>query len=351
MSHFFRIAQIATVSSAIILAVGVGSARSDEIPGWSAGVMGGVNFTDTSHGTINDVQDDYTHKTGFAAGLLAVYDFGPFRLQLDVLKRRNSFDEEIYDGDKYAKAGSVSSIAPMASVLYDIPAGAGLTPYVGAGVGMAKVLYRYTYDPYGDRQRVGKWAYAYQAIAGLRYEVAANWDASAEYRYFATEQKNYLDNAQTGTRGYSYGNHAILFGLTYKFGEAPVAPAPVVAAPPPPPAPPAPELARSYLVFFDWNSSAVTSEAAGIIGEAAKAAQQLAVTRVELTGHADRSGSTAYNQQLSEKRGAAVKNALVQLGVPAAQITVVGKGEASPLVPTADGVREPQNRRVEIVLP
>ena len=46
-----------------------------------------------------------------------------------------------------------------------------------------------------------------------------------------------------------------------------------------------------------------------------------------------------------------MKNALVQLGVPANQIAVLGKGEASPLVPTADGVREPQNRRVEIVLP
>jgi outer membrane protein OmpA-like peptidoglycan-associated protein len=126
---------------------------------------------------------------------------------------------------------------------------------------------------------------------------------------------------------------------------------PVVAAPPPPPPPPAPELARSYIVFFDWNSSSVTTEAATIIGEAAKAAKQLAVTRVELTGHADRSGTPAYNQKLSESRGAAVKNALVQLGIPADEISVVGKGEASPLVPTADGVREPQNRRVEIVLP
>jgi len=77
----------------------------------------------------------------------------------------------------------------------------------------------------------------------------------------------------------------------------------------------------------------------------------MAVTRIELTGHADRSGAPAYNQTLSEKRGAAVRNALVHLGIPAADITVIGKGEASPLVPTADGVREPQNRRVEIVLP
>ena len=144
MSRPFRFVQLAAISSALVMAMGAGGARSEEATGWYAGALGGLNLTDTSHGTINDRQDDYTHKTGFAAGLLAGYDFGPFRLQVDVVKRRNSFDEETYDGDTFPDVGSVSSLAPMASVLYDIPAGAGLTPYVGAGVGMAKVLYHYT---------------------------------------------------------------------------------------------------------------------------------------------------------------------------------------------------------------
>ena len=69
-----------------------------------------------------------------------------------------------------------------------------------------------------------------------------------------------------------------------------------------------------------------------------------------LTGHADRSGADAYNMALSLRRGAATKDELVRNGVPANAIVIIGKGESAPLVPTADGVREPQNRRVEIVL-
>ena len=55
--------------------------------------------------------------------------------------------------------------------------------------------------------------------------------------------------------------------------------------------------------------------------------------------------------RLSERRAEAVKAELIRLGVPATVITTVGKGEEDPLVPTKDGVREAQNRRVEIVIP
>jgi len=71
---------------------------------------------------------------------------------------------------------------------------------------------------------------------------------------------------------------------------------------------------------------------------------------VTATGHTDKSGPDDYNMALSLRRANAVKDALVRDGVPAGVISVVGRGESQPLVPTADGVREPQNRRVEIVL-
>ena len=74
-----------------------------------------------------------------------------------------------------------------------------------------------------------------------------------------------------------------------------------------------------------------------------------AIRLIVATGHADRSGPTAYNQRLSERRAAAVKTALVREGVSEGTIQTAGRGENENLVPTADGVREPRNRRVEIV--
>ena len=69
-----------------------------------------------------------------------------------------------------------------------------------------------------------------------------------------------------------------------------------------------------------------------------------------MAGHADRSGTPQYNQRLSQRRADAVAAELVRQGVSRNEIMVTAFGESRPLVPTADGVREPQNRRVEIVL-
>ena len=119
--------------------------------------------------------------------------------------------------------------------------------------------------------------------------------------------------------------------------------------PPPPPQPPAAQ-ATSFMVFFDWDRYNLSPQAQSTIGQAAAAFKQTGAARVVATGHADRSGPENYNMALSLRRANAVKDALVRNGVPAGAIQVIGKGESQPLVPTADGVREPQNRRVEIVI-
>ena len=71
---------------------------------------------------------------------------------------------------------------------------------------------------------------------------------------------------------------------------------------------------------------------------------------VQLVGHADRSGSDSYNQALSEQRVQSVKQVLVAKGIDAARVSGVGRGESDPLVPTPDGVRERQNRRVVVTI-
>jgi outer membrane protein OmpA-like peptidoglycan-associated protein len=121
--------------------------------------------------------------------------------------------------------------------------------------------------------------------------------------------------------------------------------------PAPQPATPAQAEAAKFLVFFDWDKSALTPEGRRIVASAADEFKKTGSTRIVATGHTDLSGSPQYNQRLSERRADAVKAELIRLGVPATVITTIGKGEEDPLVPTKDGVREAQNRRVEIVIP
>jgi outer membrane autotransporter protein len=125
------------------------------------------------------------------------------------------------------------------------------------------------------------------------------------------------------------------------------------APPPPPPAPaamPAPAAARSYLVFFDWDKATLTDRARQIIREAAANSTHVQYTRIEVNGYTDTSGMPKYNQGLSVRRAQAVAGELVRDGVPASAISIRGFGDTHLLVPTDPGVREPQNRRVEIVI-
>jgi hypothetical protein len=119
--------------------------------------------------------------------------------------------------------------------------------------------------------------------------------------------------------------------------------------PPPPPPPPVAAAPTSYMVFFDWDRSNLSQQAVQTIGQAAAAYKQRGSARITATGHTDTSGPESYNMALSLRRANAVKAELVRQGVPADAIAVVGRGESQPLVATGDGVREPQNRRVEIV--
>ena len=117
--------------------------------------------------------------------------------------------------------------------------------------------------------------------------------------------------------------------------------------PPPPPVPPSPP--PPYLVFFDWNSAVVGPSGREVIALAAQVFKSGSPVTVQVTGFTDTSGSADYNQRLSERRANAVAAVLVQDGVPQTNLVVTGRGENDLRVPTPDGVREPQNRRVEIV--
>jgi outer membrane protein OmpA-like peptidoglycan-associated protein len=93
----------------------------------------------------------------------------------------------------------------------------------------------------------------------------------------------------------------------------------------------------------------LTPQATTIVDQAAKNAGPAKVTEITVTGHTDTMGSDAYNMRLSRHRAESVAAQLEKDGIPSSEIEIVAKGKRDLLVPTKDGVKEPQNRRVQIV--
>ena len=304
-------------------------------------------------------------ETGWVAVGSVGYGFGSgFRAEIEGNYRYNNVNTTSLSsgGSTIARssAGSLATYGAMLNGFYEFSLGGfglpSISPYLGAGIGYGQNWWNRVGLSNGSataRSNGTNGNFAYQGIAGAAFnlpEVAPGLAVTLEYRYYGvldSSQRFNISGASTGiNRSYSptNGNHSAILGLRYNFGAAS---APVVAAPPPA----VPQtVARTYLVFFDWNRADLTDRARQIIAEAATARTTVRSTRIEVSGHADRSGSDAYNQALSMRRAEAVAAELTRRGVPRTEMVIQAFGESRPLVPTADGVREPQNRRVEIIV-
>ena len=319
------------------------NAASDK--GFYVGAGIGPNWTRDSGITGTGINVDADFGTGWAGALTVGHAYGNgVRSEIELGRRSNDLDSI---SGVTTGTGDVTAWSGMLNVLYDFKTGTPLTPYLGAGIGAARVSL--DARPIGaSRIDDSDSAFAYQGIAGVGYRLNDATQAFLDYRYFATAELGFSTAAGTAVDA-DYKNHTLMVGLRYSFG----APAPKPAAMPAaaPAAAPAAKVAapRNYLVFFDWDKADLTAEAKKILATAAEDAKKGGVTRIQATGHADRSGPDGYNMKLSQRRAQAVKSELTRLGVAAKDIAVVAKGEREPLVPTNDGVREPQNRRVEIV--
>ncbi len=245
-----------------------------------------------------------------------------------------------------AGRGVMRNYAAMTNALYELPIDFPLHPYVGAGVGAADYApdhIRGDGEVYPGYVSGDRWGFAWQAIGGVSYDLDPNLALTLEYRYFER-----VGDHPVGVNN-DYETHSALVGLRYTFGEPAVQEAVAQTYTPPPPAPRPAAAPHSYLVFFDFNKSDLTADARHVVDQAAGNAKTTGVTRLEVTGYTDTVGSDAYNMRLSRRRAESVSSELQAQGVPSSDIAIFAKGKHDLLVPTADGVREPQNRRVQII--
>jgi len=332
------------------------AANAQAVNGIYVGAGAGVNVMQDeaikSIGAVN-VGGKIPTRIGPAVVLSLGYGFGNgLRAEVEGSYRHNSYNTPSVFGAGGNLAGTEQKFGGMVNVLYDFVGVVPLIqPYVGAGVGYQAAMVKASGVAAGAALNVPvttKGAFAYQAILGAALPIASapGLALTAEYRFMGmTGTRSYgatLAGAPTTVSVNENYNHSFLVGVRYNFGQAPAA-APAAATPAAAPA-------RSYLVFFDWDKATLSDRAKGIIKEAAENSRKVQVTRIEVNGYADTSGNPQYNQGLSVRRAQAVAAELVRNGVARNAISIQGFGDTKLLVPTGPGVREPQNRRVEIII-
>jgi len=355
------------ISSAVIaagLAAGLCTAASAQTDGWYAGAEAGVNIVPKAKFGLAD-GNSWAQKQdpGYALGGEFGYAFGPVRVEGEVSWRQNDLNKITDAFGTSSAGGNINAVAAMANIYYDFYTGTKFTPYLGAGAGGINIS--------EDHARAGGLLVTndsdlkpgYQGIAGVSYAVNDQLSIKADYHYVRADQVRFTtDGGYDGETGRgTYQNHAVMVGFTWHFAAPPqqqvaqtvAAPVPPAPAPAPAPAPKpvqAAPIPKNFMVFFDFDKSDLTPEAKSILTQAVDAAKKQNAQGFDLTGYTDTVGTAQYNQKLSERRAESAKKFLVSLGVPANEIRTSGKGKNDLLVPTKDGVREAQNRRVQIVL-
>ena len=360
-----------TLLAATILAVPVAaSAQNAPISGVYVGAGAGANFMQSEKISTTagpyEANGKFAFNPGFAGKAEVGYGFGNgLRAEIEGSYRYNSMSgtNTLPLIGSVAAHGNEQKFGGMINALYDFNTlSPYVVPYVGVGVGYMGQQWQ-NVSAYGPNGSINfgtstKSSFAAQAIVGVAIPVTPALSITAEYNFLALPTNvNYSGTAnltnpnpprqtysgQGSARASDNYNHTLLVGVRYAFGVTPVAVP--VAAPAPAPAP-----ARSYLVFFDWDKANITDRARQIIADAAANSKKVSYTKIESNGYTDTSGTPKYNQGLSVRRAQAVAAELVKAGVPKQAIVITGFGETHPLVPTGPQVREPQNRRVEIII-
>ena len=324
----------------------------------------GVSLPTDSTLDTTTTQQDAELDLGLTTGLGLGYGYGNgFRGALEFDYHGNDLDNV----SGVTATGDAQTLSLMVSGYYDFFRNKTVQPYVGLGFGFAQIDADGVSPVSGSAVNDDDMAFAFHGSAGVSVALGQQTKLTFTYRYFSVPDLGFTTAAGAAVES-DYASHDFLVGLRYSFGAPkpmadPVMPAAAPAPPPAPapapapivqpapaPAPPPRPITRNFIVFFDWNSATLTRQAQDIVQSAAREVRRVGKARIRLTGHADRSGPNRYNQKLSLRRADRVRGQLERLGIAKSNIAVFARGESQPLVPTADGIREPQNRRVEIIL-
>ena len=320
-----------------------GAAQAAQLNGWYLGLEGGASQIDDWSHTFIVVPAEATFDTGWLALGTAGFKWqNNFRVEFEAGYRSNTIDTLTPDSDPTPNSVPDSDLweaTAMVNVLYDLGLTNDLSLSLGAGAGadFSNVTLVSVLD-------MDHWNFAYQGIAGVNYSVGRQTALFLNYRYLRVVNPEFeFASIPVLFDGDDFVKHAVTFGLRYALQSAQTyvdtaAPPPVSSSAPP----------RQFIVFFGFNKYNLTSEAMRVISEAVVAARETGTASILITGHTDTVGSNAYNGRLSMRRSNNVKAEMVRQGISTSSIIAGGKGETELLVQTADGVKEPQNRRASI---
>ncbi len=334
------------------------AASAGDYDGWYVGGGVGWNGLNHLHYTSSDPEDGW-----IGVGRVGYKPLDtPFRFELELNYKDNRLSDNTsaptvnplittpltVSEINAATDGHVTSWNLLANAIYDFQTGGPVLPYVGLGAGWSFMKAR-AHGPFinfnsSPSELVG------QVIAGLGWRFAPHWNADLEYRYsnnLSAKISGTIDGLPTTAKD-NFASNSVLVGLRYSWGisEAPPPSPPPMVSPPPPP-PPAPTV---FKIFFPFNQYRLTDDASKIVDEIASQYKGKPVDSIDIQGNTDSSGKPGYNMKLGDRRADAVKAELVRDGVPASIIHTESLGETNPAVKTGDNVREPLNRRAEVVI-
>jgi outer membrane protein OmpA-like peptidoglycan-associated protein len=325
--------------------------------GWYLSLEGGANIVDDWEHTRTrwticgpEIKEALAaFETGWSAFGAAGYALNGWRVEVEGGYRHNDIESYVKNwkgeivregGSRFDPSGELTEASLLINIIYDVPIFERFSISVGLGAGadFASFKLNTIWAPVDEDD----WHFVYQGLAGVNYALTEMTVLFVNYRFANVSDVSFDPTALVHLEGEDFQKQAATAGVRFQLSAPGLPPAPPPAAPQPVP------LEREFMVFFGFNKWSLSAEALSTIREAAGAVRASGSAAIRVVGHADRAGSIAYNKGLSLRRAKSVKKALIDEGLGAEAISISGRGESEPLVPTADGMRESQNRRVHI---